>query len=73
MSYEGFLVDSCVIQTRAVDRSGMNDTESWVSGSAVPCRKLTRSTVKGNVDKTQFSTVISTRFALRLSETNQRA
>jgi hypothetical protein len=67
MSYDGLLVDRCVIQARSVNSSGMDDTESWSSGTSVPCRKLTRSTVKGNADKTQFSTVISTRFALLIS------
>jgi hypothetical protein len=45
----------------------MDDTEAWTDCPPVSCRKLTRSSVKGNADKTQFSTVISTRFALPVS------
>lgn len=61
------LTDRCTIQARTVTR-GMTDVEAWSSqADPTPCRLLKRSAVKGNAEKTQYSTVISARFALPLS------
>lgn len=68
MSFRSLLTDSCVIQTRTVVTSGMRDTETWADQpTATPCRKITRNTIKGNVEKTQYSTVVQARFVVPLS------
>lgn len=69
MSLANLLNESCVHQRRSVVTSGKTDTESWATVATLPCRMLTRSAVRGNVDKAQHATLLTTRFMLPVSST----
>lgn len=58
------LNDTCTLQARTVNTSGMTDTETWADVETVPCRKLTRTAVLQNAERTQHATAIKTRFVL---------
>lgn len=67
MSFADLLVDSCTIQNRIVDDSGMTDTESFTSQDPVSCRVFKNSATLFNAQKAQHATAIKTRFALPVS------
>ncbi len=61
MAYDDLLTDTCTIQIRTVNTSGKTDTESFTDVTGVRCRLLKRSSVKGNVEKAMYATVVSAR------------
>lgn len=64
MSYLGLLPETCSVYRRTVDTSGKRDIETWFALETVKCRVLKQSITRANAEKTQYSTIVRTRFAV---------
>ena len=67
MTVLDLLPETCGIFRKTLNTSGKTDTESWSLLETVSCRVLKRGSSKANLEKTQYATVVSTRFVLPLS------
>ncbi len=64
MTVLDLLAGSCAIYRKTTDSSGKNTTETWSLLQSIPCRVLKNSMTKANPEKTQYSTLVRTRFVV---------
>ncbi len=67
MTVLDLLPETCGIYRKTVNTSGKTDTETWSLLETVTCRVMKRGSSKANLEKTQYATLISTRFIVPLS------
>ncbi len=64
MTYSALLPETCTIHRKTVDTSKKTTTEEWFPLETVKCRVLTKNSVKSNVEKTQYATLVRKLFAV---------